>query len=219
MLKRSVAAVALTCAVVATMVACRGERVAAPVAAPPAAAPAAPSGSLLGGVTSLVGGVVTTVTSVLEVDELLPVLHRRTALSHDLTWSFVAGPNGTTNYNSTTGLTIVIPRGALSSYQTITVTAPAGSLMQYQFGPHGLQFAKQVELRQDLGLADLTTLLGLNQITGAYYASPTLQYDSTTNTAHVDELEPTSVNLLTLSTSIKIQHFSGYILATGRGAQ
>ena len=219
MLKRSVAALTLTCAVVATMVACRGDRVAAPLAPPPTAAPTGQSNSLLGGVTGLVGGVLTTVTSVLHVDELLPILHRRTALKQDLTWSFVAGPNGVTNYNKTTGLTIVIPKGALTSTQTITVTAPAGSLMQYQFGPHGLQFAKQVELRQDLGLADLTTLLGLNQLSGAYYASPTLQYDPATNTAHVDELEPTSVNLLSLSVSVKIQHFSGYVVACGRGAQ
>lgn len=219
MLKRSVAALTFAFVAGATIVACQGDRVAAPPVAPPVAPAAAPSNSLLGGLTGLVGGVLTTVTSVLHVDQLLPVLHRRTALSHDVTWSFVAGPNGTTNHNSTTGLTIVIPKGALSSYQTITVTAPAGSLMQYEFGPHGLQFAKQVELRQDLGLADLTVLLGLDQVKGAYYASPTLQYDSTTNTAHVDELEPTTVNLLTLSTSVKIQHFSGYILATGRSSR
>jgi hypothetical protein len=227
MLKRSVAAVVLTLAAAATMVACAGDHIAgpantpasAPAAAPTMKAPAGQSGNLLGGLTGLVGGVVNTVTSILPVDELLPVLHRRQSLRQDVTWSFVAGPDGATSHNSATGLTIVIPRGALTTTQTITVRAPAGSLIQYEFGPHGLQFAKPVELRQDLTLADLTVLLGLDKISGAYYGQGSLQYDPSTNLAHVDELEPTTVNLLTLSTSVKIQHFSGYILATGRGAR
>lgn len=211
MLKRSVVAVALAAAAVATVVACRGDRVAAP-----AATTTTPKGDLLGG---LVGSVVNTVDGVLSVNELLPVLTRKKALDHDVKWSFVAGPAGATSRNSETGLTIVIPKGALSSNVTITVTAPAGQPVAYQFEPHGLRFAKQVQLRQDLSLTDLTAVLDLNQLAGAYYASDTLQYDPSTGLAHVDELEPTSVDLLNLSTTIKIQHFSGYVVAYGRSGQ
>jgi hypothetical protein len=224
-MKRSVLTLFAAAVTAVAVVACNSDHVAAPTpsAAPVAAAPGGPSGSLLGGLlggtTSLVGGVVNTVTDILAVDELLPVLKRRQSLDHDVTWTFVAGPWGATSRNPETGLTIVIPRGALSQNTTITVKAPAGDVMAYQFEPHGLQFAKPVELRQDLTLADLTALLGLTKITGAYYASPTLDYDPAAGTAHVDELEPTSVDLLSLSTTIDIRHFSGYIVACGRSAR
>ena len=223
MLKRSVAAAALTLAVVATVVACRGERVAAPASAPATTAPAA-KGDLLGSLTGTLTGTVTgaltaTVTTVTSITEALPVVNRLTPLANDVTWSFVAGPNGATSRNSATGLTVVIPQGALAANTTITVKALAGSVVAYEFQPHGITFAKPVTLRQDLSLTNVAAILGLTPMAGAYYNTSTLPLDPTTGLVTVNELEPTTVDLLHLAVSFKIGHFSGYVVACGRRGQ
>jgi len=51
---------------------------------------------------------------------------RLTPLAADISWSFLAGPLGATSTNDATGLTIVVPPGALSTTEIITVTALAG---------------------------------------------------------------------------------------------
>lgn len=224
MLKRSVAAAALTLTVVATVVACRGERVAAPASAPLATAPTVRSGDLLGSLTGTltgaVGGVLTaTVTTVTSITAALPVVNRLTPLSKDVTWSFVAGPNGATSRNSATGLTVVIPQGALAANTTITVKALAGSVVAYEFQPHGITFAKPVTLRQDLSLTNVAAILGLTPMAGAYYNTSTLPLDPSTGMVTVNELEPTTVDLLHLAVSFKIGHFSGYVVACGRSGQ
>lgn len=223
MLKRSVAAAALTLAVVATVVACRGERVAAPASAPATTAPAA-KGDLLGSLTGTLTGTVTgtltaTVTTVTSITEALPVVNRLTPLANDVTWSFVAGPNGATSRNSATGLTVVIPQGALAANTTITVKALAGSVVAYEFQPHGITFAKPVTLRQDLSLTNVAAILGLTPMAGAYYNTSTLPLDPSTGLVTVNELEPTTVDLLHLAVSFKIGHFSGYVVAYGRSGQ
>ena len=223
MLKRSVAAAALTLAVVATVVACRGERVAAPASAPATTAPAA-KGDLLGSLTGTLTGTVTgtltaTVTTITSITEALPVVNRLTPLSKDVSWSFVAGPNGATSRNSATGLTVVVPQGALAANTTITVKALAGSVVAYEFQPHGITFAKPVTLRQDLSLTNVAAILGLTPMAGAYYNTSTLPYDPTTGLVTVNELEPTTVDLLHLAVSFKIGHFSGYVVAYGRSGQ
>ncbi len=226
MLKRSVAALTLACAVAATIVACRGDRVAAPATAPasaPTVAPAAKGdllGSLTGTLTNTVTGTLTaTVTTDTSITEALPVVNRLTPLANDVTWSFVAGPNGATSRNSATGLTVVVPQGALAANTTITVKALAGSVVAYEFQPHGITFAKPVTLRQDLSLTNVAAILGLTPMAGAYYNTSTLPLDPTTGLVTVNELEPTTVDLLHLAVSFKIGHFSGYVVACGRSGQ
>lgn len=101
------------------------------------------------------------------------------------------------------GLTVVVPRGALRSRTAITVTAPAGDLVGYHFEPHGLEFQRSVTLVQDM---TLTSLLDGRGLLGAYFQGP---------------LEPTVAALevlplyLTQSSGIlRIDHFSGYVIAT-----
>lgn len=198
--KRLMRSVCLALGASALLVGCNSDHT--PVA-PSAPATPAVSPSLLGG---LLGGLTTTVVGV--VDRVVP-------LPSDVTWSFVAGPGGARSSNSVAGLSIYVPPGALSSNVTITVTAVHGSVVNYHFEPEGLKFASPVVLTQDMSLT--TTLLNLltaSSMHGAYYSSPTLQYDPSTNTATVNELEPTSTNLLDSSVSWQIRHFSGYILAS-----
>lgn len=207
MLKRSAALVAVVALAGAAALACRDTR----------PATTAPNNDLLGGVTSTVtgtvNGVVTTVTS---VDLLTPVVHRLTPLSSDVTWSFTAGSGGGTWRNSATGLTVVVPAGAVSAPTKITVTAKAGDVINYDFQPKGFTFAKPISLQQDLGLTSVATLLSTTPLSGAYYKSDVLQYDPSTGLAHVDELEPTTVDLLKLAVTWKVSHFSGYVVACGR---
>jgi len=184
-----------------------------PVAPPAAAAPAVqPSNSLLGGI---VGGLLGAVVKVVNV--VVSLLTRPTALQSDVSWSFYAGPGGAKSGNGTTGLSIVIPPGALDRTVRITVTARKGKLYDYHFEPEGLQFAKPVVLTQDIsnnsllgGLTDLLT--GKKVIVGAYYAAPTLQYDPKTGTGTVNEFQPTL--RYPGYVSFQIRHFSGYTLAS-----
>ena len=175
-----------------------------------AVAPA--SKSLLGG---LIGGVIGTVNNLLNI--VVTLVQRPTALQQDIVWSFDAGPGGTISANRAAGLSITVPPGALSQTVRITVTVKAGNIYNYQFQPEGLQFAVPVVVTQNVsdnsllgGL--LTGLLGSGKTAkGAYYSAPTLQYDPSTGTATVNELEPTILGGGLLS--FQIRHFSGYTVA------
>lgn len=165
------------------------------------AAPQAPS-RLLGLQLPLVGSL------------QLPIITRLVPLSAPVTWSFVASPLGSKSTNLTTGLTVIVPAGAVSVPTTITVTAEAGAPVAYDFQPAGLKFKTPITLVQDMSLTDLVTgLLGATP-QGAYFASSQLQYDSTTGLGTVNELEPTTTNLLLMQTRVSVSHFSGYTFAT-----
>jgi hypothetical protein len=171
-----------------------------------------PSNSLLGG---LVGGVVGTLGKLVNV--VVSLLTRPAPLSQDIVWSFYAGPGGTISANRAAGLSITVPAGALSQTVKITVTVKAGNVYDYHFAPEGLQFAKPVVVTQDVSDNSLLGgllggLLGSNKTPrGAYYTSPTLQYDPNTGTATVNEFEPTISGGGYVSFQIK--HFSGYTIA------
>jgi hypothetical protein len=180
--------------------------------APPSPA-VQPSRSLLGG---LLGGVVGTVTGLLNI--VVTLVQRTTGLQNDIVWSFDAGPGGAVSANSAAGLSISVPPGALSQTVHITVTVKAGSVYNYQFQPEGLQFAQPVVVTQSISNNNLlTSLLGSltgtsNTIRGAYYSASTLQYNSSTGQATVNELEPTVA--FPGYVSFQIRHFSGYTLAS-----
>lgn len=177
---------------------------------------AQPTNSLLGG---LLGGVLGTVGSLLNI--VVSLVTRPATLQNDIVWSFYAGPGGTVSSNSTAGLSIAVPPGALSQTVKITVTVKAGNVYNYQFQPQGLQFALPVVVTQNVSNNSLLeSLLGgllgtSNNIRGAYYSASTLQYDPTTGQATVNELEPTTA--IPGYVSFKIKHFSGYTLASCNG--
>ena len=178
----------------------------------PSAASAQPSSSLLGG---LLGGVIGTVTKLVNI--VVTLLTRPTTLQQDIVWSFDAGPGGAISANRTAGLSIAVPPGALSQNVHITVTVKAGKVYNYQFAPEGLQFALPVVVTQDVSNNNLISsllggLLGTNKaVKGAYYAAPTLQYNTSTGAATVNELEPTIAT--SNYVSFQIRHFSGYTVA------
>lgn len=144
---------------------------------------------------------------------VLPV-ERATPLAQDLSWSFIAGPNGGSSSNAATGLAISIPSGALADDVTITVTALAGSDVAYRFEPHGLLFSRSAYLTQDLTKTTADLLSGLT-LSGAYFSTDTLELSSG-GLALVSEVIGALVNPLTRTATFPIGHFSGYILASGR---
>src|SRR5438874_1246304 len=153
------------------------------------------------------GGTVNTLTSLL----VAPVT-RSTPLQSDVSWTFTAGPGGAVSSNSNVGLTIVVPYGALSSTETITVTALAGAPVAYRFEPH-LVFSKKVSLTQNLNGTSVG-LLGLVALNGAHFTGDVLDVNAD-GLVSVDETVPALLTLLTHKATFNVGHFSGWILASG----
>ncbi len=162
--------------------------------APTAELQVAPQAGLVDGLLGVVGGVVKVVGNVLS-----PVLGRSEPLRRDEVVSRWIGRDGGTIELPNAGLTVTIPRGALSSTTRITVTAPAGDLLGYEFAPHGLQFNRPVTLTQEVTRRQLAE--GLE----AMYFDGDLQ-----PTVQVLEVLPVSASRLTATWHI--EHFSGYAL-------
>jgi hypothetical protein len=141
-------------------------------------------------------------------------LTRKRALTTDLTASALIGQGGGSLEIPQAGLKITVPVGALSAPTLITVRAFAGSLVAYEFGPHGTAFAVPVRLSQELGNTNWTKVK-VSAIEGAYFATAA-QLDVVRNEAVIDEFLPTSVDPLARKAGFPIVHFSGYMLSSGR---
>lgn len=160
---------------------------------------------------NLLGTVTETVTSL-----LVAPLHRTTPLPSDVAWTFTAGPDGAVSSNPSVGLTVAVPPGALTSAQTITVTALAGSVVAYRFEPH-LEFERKVYLKQDLAGTNVGLLSGL-MFKGAHFPGdvPVLTADGL---AVVDEIVPALLSFWTRSVTFGVKHFSGWLVASGNGGE
>jgi hypothetical protein len=167
------------------------------VARPAASAPGAPSASLL-----------TSITSLLTVDGL----QRTTPLAAPITVSKAIGAEGGTLTIPQAGVTVVVPRGALAQTTTITMTARAGSLIAYDFAPHGITFAKPLVFSQQLKGTN-ASLLTTPFLQLGYYSDASLL---TKTGALVSELLGGTINLLTGTFTAPIPHFSGYIVTCRR---
>jgi hypothetical protein len=105
------------------------------------------------------------------------------------------------------GLSIIIPPLAVAPGTRITVTALAGSNVAYEFEPHGLKFLLPLVATQSLNNVQNPAggLLGLSL---GYFPDPS-------HVTTVTELLSVNVNLLGLTATTTIWHFSGYIFAGG----
>jgi hypothetical protein len=140
-------------------------------------------------------------------------LQRTRALAVPITVSKAIGRDGGTLAIPEAGVTVTVPTGALSASTKITMTARAGTLVAYDFAPHGITFAKPLVFSQQLRgtNASLLTapLLGL-----AYYQDASLL---TKTGGLVSQLLGGTVNTLTWTFTGSIPHFSGYMVSCGRG--
>ena len=152
----------------------------------------APSNGLVGDLVGVVDGVVKVVTGILS-----PVLTREDPLTQDEVVSQWIGRSGGTIRLPRAGLTVTVPYGALSSYTRITVRAPAGDLLGYEFAPHGLRFSRPVTLTQEVTTPDG----GLEAIYFDGRLQPT-----------VEVLEVLPVSSTRTYAVFRIEHFSGYAM-------
>lgn len=137
---------------------------------------------------------------------------RNSPLANDVSWSFTVGAAGGTSSNPSVGLTVSVPSGALSAPTTITVTALQGAAVAYSFEPHGLVFDRKVILTQKLQGTSAGSQL-LPMLSGAYFAH---DGDLLGNgLALVSEVLYGLLNPLTKTFSFPIEHFSGYLVASG----
>jgi hypothetical protein len=194
---RTLAAVALT----ALAVAC-SEAPSAPLA--PAAKPSA---GLLGTVTGLLDGVVTLLTSPLRAKALT----RNTSIAAQSATATIGLAGGVITLPGA-GLTVVVPPGAVSTPTAITVSAPAGRGVWYEFAPHGIQFPVPLQITQDLRGTNYSSLLS-PPLKGAYMVDGS--QDASTNTALVSELISTTLDLFRTKATFPVRHFSGYMVSWG----
>ena len=154
--------------------------------------------------SGLIGGVTGVLTAVLQ---------RTVPLSKDYSASATIGSGGGSIRIPEAGFTITIPSGALSAPTTIRATALKGSSVAYRLEPHGLVFAKEPTITQDLSLtAALSRLLDTGYQGGYFTDESTLSGGA----VQVLETRPATFDLLRLRMSFTVKHFSGYAV-TRRG--
>jgi hypothetical protein len=139
------------------------------------------------------------------------VLKRKAPLARDVTVSAMIGGEGGTLSIPAAGFQLTVPAGAVKSRTKFTVTALKGSLVAYEFGPHGTTFARSLSARQDLSVTEWQ-LLQLRPLVAGYFAEKRA-LDFTNATAAVSELISGVIAPLSKQFSFRIDHFSGYIVA------
>ncbi|MGZ8412746.1 MAG: hypothetical protein ACXWZS_03395 [Gemmatirosa sp.] len=140
-------------------------------------------------------------------------LRRAHPLRTDLTVTRVIGPRGGRLDHEAAGFTLEVPAGAVATPTTFRVTALAGEMVAYDFGPDGSVFPKALRATQDLRNTSAPRLprnvsftLGQIGADGKLLAAPTQEVTGT-------------VDRTGRSVSFGIPHFSGWIVMwrDGRG--
>lgn len=166
---------------------------------------------LLGDVVGGVNGVVTGL-----VNGLIPVqaLQRDRAIEKSVRSFTVTRANGGRIEMEAAGLRVDVPAGAISSASmVITVTVLPGRSVAYDFQPHGTKFLKPLQFRQDLeGTSwDHSGFRGI--VNGGYFKDAG-QVNLLSGLTLLDELFP--VEIKTHEARYNINHFSGYMVSSGR---
>ena len=151
--------------------------------------------------------------------DTVTVLRRIVPLRRELATTAVIGPSGGDIRIGAAGVLVHFPAGAVAVPTTITMTAPAGWQVAYEFEPHGIQFAEPVTITQDLRktIAVWAPSL-LRTLEGDYYDDTTGDpyLDPRHLVANVKEHMGGSVNRRAMLLSFDIHHFSGYLVSSGR---
>jgi hypothetical protein len=168
------------------------------------------------------------------------VLQRTTPLAADVVVSKRIGRRGGVIEIPEAGFRFVVPKDALDRDVVITATAIRGDDVDYQFAPHGLRFDRKVEITQQLeGTNAYQNKLVQRELFAAYYADPAEaggslaptggsagrrgddddDDDDDRDTESVDELIPVTINWARTALRFDIEHFSGYLVASGRSTR
>ncbi|MEO7358808.1 MAG: hypothetical protein ABI120_00670 [Gemmatimonadaceae bacterium] len=150
------------------------------------------------------------------VDALIPVqaLERDRAIGEIKRSFTVTRSNGGKLEIDQAGLRIDVPAEAISaSSLVITVTVLPGKSVAYDFQPHGTKFLKPLAFRQDLEGTSWDKADFKGTINGGYFKNAG-QLDLLRGLALLDELFP--VEIKTHEARYNINHFSGYMVSSGR---
>ena len=142
------------------------------------------------------------------------VLPRTTALSAPVHVATMIGPAGGTLTVPGTGLTLTVPAGAVRTPTRFMITAPAGRGIWYEFGPSGARFDVPLTVTQELPSSLLGGVLGTSKLEAVYFADGT--QNEATGTALAREVLPITLNATGTKATFKVNHFSGYMVSTGR---
>jgi hypothetical protein len=114
------------------------------------------------------------------------------------------------------GLTVTVPALAVTSPTTITVTAVPGTVVAYEFEPHGIQFNVPVIVSQSLSGTSASQSNGIipGVLYGGYFADVSA-ISQLNATSLVDEILRVSIDRVLGSATFSVVHFSGYLLASG----
>jgi hypothetical protein len=147
------------------------------------------------------------------------VLQRNVPLILPVQSSAVIGKDGGRIELPGTGLRVDFPTHAVRGNTRITITALPGTAVAYVFEPHGLVFRQPIQVRQTF---KGTSAEGNHEIResleGAYF--PELGLEGLTllksGVAKVVETRPTFVDVNGSGLRFPVEHFSGYLVSTGR---
>jgi hypothetical protein len=173
-----------------------------------ATAPATLSAQSAVSSNDLLGGLLGTVTNVLGLT--VNGIQRKTPLAAPITVTKTIGWEGGYLSIPEAGVSVIVPVGALSSPTQISMTARAGSLVAYDFAPHGVTFARPLVFTQNVRMTNAGLLSSLKL---GYYSDPSLLGATT---AVVSELISGVLSTLTGTFTAQIRHFSGYVMTCGR---
>lgn len=152
----------------------------------------------------------------LSSSQQVTVIQRTTPLADDITSGAWIGPLGGSFGIPEAGLSVLVPPGAVLSRTYFSATALKGSLVAYEFEPHGQSFLVPLAMTQKTGGINLLNGLGtLMPVKAAYFPSRD-GIDAASGTATVTELLPVKLDLGLGSVTFTVGHFSGYLLASGR---
>jgi hypothetical protein len=115
------------------------------------------------------------------------------------------------------GLTVVVPPKAFGAAEmTITITALPGDVIAYDFGPDGSRFIVPLQVVQKLkgtNFEKRSAKLGRDaRLRGAYFRHAR-QIDDASNTAVVDDFQPTDLGFRGMFVTFQVTHFSGYMVS------
>ena len=141
-------------------------------------------------------------------------LLRTTPLANDITVQATIGSAGGTISVPGTGFVLTVPRNAVTAPTAFSVTAKAGSIVAYEFEPHGKSFPVALGFDQSLNGTNYGLLSILSKVQLGYFANAS-QLDEKNGVAWVTELLPAILNLLSRNVHASISHFSGYMVSSG----
>ena len=144
--------------------------------------------------------------------DTVTVATRMAPLAAEVSVSKVIGSAGGTLDVPEAGLRVTVPRNAVSSDVTFTVTALQGSMLAYEFGPHGITFAAPLKIEQDIK----GVLLPADEsvVAGYFPDQDDLAVDDVVGT--INEKLPAQLDVVGNKIRFDVYHFSGYLIATGR---